>query len=573
MMAKTLRSRIWTSSLDMEAEHINFTESIYEHYYAQKHNTTVKALKKEDVKLSFDDVKKSFDETELGAHYEESNGEQDFLIDPAKYISYISWTLHGYDERCLVYGIVHDRDIRYDENGDPVYREGKQVLDMIPKHLHILIRFSKAVGVNVVSSLTGIIQTELDKGHTRGRYAFSSAMAYLTHRLHPKKHQYDPHDVINGRYNADLNNESGLYLDFYKAHHDEWSRRLATVEKKQRQLDFDKIYEDTMLGKYTHDDLIGGDDDLYKLYVEHKRQLDDARAAYLDRRFIKYSQAVRAGRIKIQTLYIFGQAGRGKTRLARRIAEGLKSLSRNWRVFQGGSKNTFDQYDGEEVIILDDLRVNAMNASDWLHLLDPYNVGTTSARYHDATPMPRLLMITTTEPAHEFFAYTKGSSESEPLDQFLRRIQMSANVVDMDHVNIGKNKKLSAPRELQLEDKISSWSTTEDFNNPDDVSSTKHVNYKAAPKKKYQYAYEDWYTGDFDTVATTLINYYASYFGLQDTSTPKVMEPEHHEATGSALPVISDGPKMALDDPKSSAKMSVDDQIKDVFGDDDPENK
>lgn len=516
-VSKSVKSRIWTSVLDLESEHINFPEKAYSKYNGDK---------------------EQFNSVVLGSHYEERNGSQELLVDKSKYLEFISGVLHRYDDRSTVYGILHDQDVRYDKNGDPIYRNGERVFDLIPKHFHLLIHFSKPVRISTVAAMTGVIESELEKGKVRGRYAFDSAMAYLVHALEPKKHQYDPSDVLNGSYNSTIENENGLYNDFYTAHKSEWDRRLVSVEKQRRNLDFDKIYEDTMLGKYTHEDLIGGPDDLYKLYVEHKDKLDQARQAFLDRQFIKYNRAVDAGTMKIQTLFVFGKAGHGKTRLAKSVCAGLIALSNNqWRVFQTGSEHPFDEYDGEEIILLDDIRANAMNASDWLHLIDPHNNAVTSARYHDAKPMPRLLIITTTTPSHEFFAYTKGLGSDEPLDQFLRRIQWSANVVNVDRIDLGHKKKLTEPRTLKLEDKLSSVTS-------DGVNSRR--TYKPGNTKTYVYAFEDWATGNFEDVSRSLVNFYGTYFGLTNRR-DELGVIARRKATGSALPVKTDGAKIALE--------------------------
>lgn len=515
------RSRLWTSVLDMKTEHINFPDQAYK---------------------NFNGNKDAFNMEKLGSHYEDRENVQVEVIDVHKYITYISTILHKYDDRSMVYAIVHDKDVRYDENGDPIYRNGQQVLDVIPPHLHVLIHFSKAVTLNVVGSLIGIALNELEKGKTRGKYAFSSAMAYLTHALEPKKHQYSVDEVVNGEFNTTVDNENGLYEDFAIAHSDEWSNRRATVEKKRRNLDFDRIYEDTMLGKYTKEDLLGGSDELYKLYVEHKDKLDQARNAYLDRQFIKYNKAVDDGSMKIQTLYVSGRAGHGKTRLAKTVADGLIKCSKGtWRAFQTASDHPFDSYDGEEIIILDDVRANSLNATDWLHLLDPHNSGVTSARYHDAKPMPRLLIITTTSPAHEFFSYAKGMGNDEPIDQFLRRIQWSVNVVDVDKLNIGHNRKLENPRELQLSDRVVSRSESNDR-----YGKSTRVNYKQGVHKEFNFVFEDWATGSFSDVSDSLINFYATYYGLKNTVDTTLLNSENHVATGSALPIVSDGKKLNI---------------------------
>lgn len=576
-MAKTLRSRIWTSVLDLEAEHITFPDKVYKGWYCSRHKTTTDELKKKKVELNLSKIKHDFDEDILGSHFEDHQGEQTLMVDPKKYLSFVSKMLHGYSDRILVYGIVHDQDTQYDEHGDPVYKEGKKVLALTPKHFHLLIRFDKAVLISTVSQRTGIIQSELEKGKTRGRYAFSSAMAYLVHALDPKKHQYKPEDVINGDFNHEIANENGLYSDFYIAHRDEWSNRQATVEKQRRQVDYDKVYQDTIAGKYSHRDFVHTSPELRLLYGEHKQQLDQARQIYLENRFYDYTDAVDRGDIQIQTLFIFGKSGNGKSALAQAVLDGVKHLSDGkWDVFHGGSQHTFDDYDGQELISLDDMRVEAMNAGDWLHLLDPHNTGTMAARYHDAQPMPRLLVITTTEPVHQFFAYARGANSgqgyNEPLDQFLRRIQFSANVVDLDHVDLGRNTRLSVPHRLELPDEVRTWSTNEAVEGEHEMpSKQKHINYKRTPKKQFNYAFEEFDNDTFENIAERLILHYGRIFGLIHPSNTQEPALKKRETTGSALPIMTGGGKISVYSKEEREALDNKAFLDDTFGPD-PEN-
>ena len=72
-----------------------------------------------------------------------------------------------------------------------------------------------------------------------------------------------------------------------------------------------------------------------------------------------------------------------------------------------------------------------MSASDWLKLLDPYNITPSSARYSNKTVAARVIVITSEKDPIEFFYYTRtgGGDRSEALDQFIRRIQALVQVV------------------------------------------------------------------------------------------------------------------------------------------------
>lgn len=433
--SKNLQSRIWTSSTDMEIQHINFSDSDF----VSGNN------------LEINDFDKKF----LGVKDVSSPTSK---VNPEKYISFVSKMVHEVDDKALVYGIVHDSDIVSDESGNAVYKNGAIVYDSKSSHLHILIRYSSPKRITTVSHHTGIEPNFLMKSKVRGKYAFSSAMAYLIHALSPQKHQYSPESVINGEYNSseDIKNESTLYKDYALAHKSEWEARLATIKSKSVNTDFDKIYDDILFGKLTKNDLLSGSEELYRLYAKNKDKFDKARDTYLERQFLLYSSGIQSGDIKLRTLFITGNAGAGKTHLAFDIAKEMSKSSEKsskgvkWRTFVAAATNGFDDYDGEEIVLLDDLRANSMTASDWLRLLDPKTSGKISARYHNSSLMPHLLIITATDTPHEFFSYVKGLGGQEPIDQFLRRVQDSVNIVDLNHVDLGHIKKLDAPQTAKI---------------------------------------------------------------------------------------------------------------------------
>lgn len=489
------KSRIWTTSLHLEAENFTFPDELYA------------ALEKDKRYDQFGDTGRDrLLYGLLGAHYVEgADGVQVLMLDPKLYVEFVTSMIRRDDPKAVVYGIYHDKDVKQERGS------------IVPKvsHLHILARYSKPVRLNGVASAMGVLPSLVEKGKTKGRYAFDSALAYLVHALSPEKHQYDPQEVING---AD---DEEQFVDIYNEKADTWKKRAADVKAEKQQLNFEAIRQAVMLGEYTRDDLIGAEDeDLYMLYVRNKRDFDDARAAYLERRFIEYNRMIDRGEIKIQSLFVTGPAGSGKTRLAKAIAEGVCKLSGNdknkqWHIFQAAPSNPFDDYDGQEIILLDDVRATSLqSASDWLKLMDPHNNSKTSARYRNASPMPRLIIITATETPHEFFSYVKSASENEPLDQFLRRIQWTARVVDVSTVSVGEVLKLDAPTTQTL---IPATVMSEHRGK----NASKTV--KPGREKSFQYVYGDRATGSFDDVAQTMIRLYADYYGFADAS--KVADP------------------------------------------------
>ncbi len=78
------------------------------------------------------------------------------------------------------------------------------------------------------------------------------------------------------------------------------------------------------------------------------------------------------------TLWLYGKAGVGKTRLAEHMLKGKDYIT------LGSSRDHFQEYRGQRFVILNDLRPNDFEYSDLLRLLDPYQHDkAVPSRYHD----------------------------------------------------------------------------------------------------------------------------------------------------------------------------------------------
>ena len=135
--------------------------------------------------------------------------------------------------------------------------------------------------------------------------------------------------------------------------------------------------------------------------------------------------ALENGEFKKSIIFITGKSGLGKSRFAKTFVKELISLANInnycWSDVVTAGTNIFDEINGEEILLLDDVRGDSLTASDWLKLLDPYNISPISARYHNRMGSARVIIITSTKHPLEFFFHTKGN-EKEDLSQYIRRI-------------------------------------------------------------------------------------------------------------------------------------------------------
>ena len=100
-------------------------------------------------------------------------------------------------------------------------------------------------------------------------------------------------------------------------------------------------------------------------------------------------------------MYFQGKSSLGKSYLARTIAQKVREYAEEnrfkSRIYSASSSNPFDDYYGEDIILLDDIRPDSLRKADWLKLLDPINTSRMSARFTNKQVVPRLILITNTQ--------------------------------------------------------------------------------------------------------------------------------------------------------------------------------
>ncbi|MEJ7485361.1 hypothetical protein WL639_11890, partial [Staphylococcus hominis] len=122
----------------------------------------------------------------------------------------------------------------------------------------------------------------------------------------------------------------------------------------------------------------------------------------------------------VSTIWIHSEySGIGKTMLAHKKAEefiGDDKMS----IYQSSANNDlFQDYKGQEVVIIDDLRPEDIALTDLLRLMDPNYTGSAKSRYNNKRITADLIIITTMLSPIKFFTRLVSDYSSEPVDQFL----------------------------------------------------------------------------------------------------------------------------------------------------------
>lgn len=138
----------------------------------------------------------------------------------------------------------------------------------------------------------------------------------------------------------------------------------------------------------------------------------------------------RLGNKKI-VLWIYGQAGTGKTRYARHVA---KHFSDPYYI-SGSSRDPFQRYQNEQAVILDELRPKTFEYDDLLKMLDPYNFDcSVPSRYFDKYLTAKIIIITSPYNPRDFYN-SYDNAKIDNFEQLHRRID-DVLFVDKDKIYV-----------------------------------------------------------------------------------------------------------------------------------------
>ena len=192
----------------------------------------------------------------------------------------------------------------------------------------------------------------------------------------------------------------------------------------------------------------------YAIYGRHKQKVNEAIETAGEQKSYRTMSELKEGRFKKTIFFISAPSGAGKTRFANELIDTLQRVAlkynQQWEVCKTASTNAFDDYNGQEILLLDDMRGSSMTVSDWLKLLDPYMISPISARYRNKIGSAKVIIITSTKEPIPFFKIAK-ENDNEDSGQFVRRMDFL--------VTIDKTYNLSQPINStpQIDDSMDTW--------------------------------------------------------------------------------------------------------------------
>ena len=323
--------------------------------------------------------------------------------------------------------VVHDKDVS----------SGTRLVE---PHVHAYIDFPKLLDLSKVASALGLERERIETPKSKGGRAYTriNALAYLIHAKDKDKYQYPISEVETF--------ETLDYESFINQNKEDFEKYSATRKREKSDESLDMIYQEIIEGNLTEDDIFA-DDSLTFLWAYNQQKFSEAFTAYGKISAKRTLRQLENDEFKPTILYIHGSSGIGKTTLAYELVEKIvlkaKEQGHNWKTYSAGSKNIFDEYFGEEIVVLDDPRYDSLLPSDWLKLLDPLNKSYLSARYKNKLVIGRIIIIMNYLSLRDFF----GQIPKEDLNQYLRRFN---NVIEITKYGENRQYGLSEIRSLSV---------------------------------------------------------------------------------------------------------------------------
>ena len=224
-----------------------------------------------------------------------------------------------------------------------------------------------------------------------GRY-WNSMVQYLIHKNDKKK---TPHEVSEIVTNIDP-----ATLKFYL----------------ESEYEDPKKKEDNTLNELLQMILDGLGHKQYLLMLDNEREkylpIHKKYASKINE-FFKIQKTLFAEKAKkrdIQTVFVEGSAGSGKTAFSISLAE-----SQGLTYYVSGSSNdVMEGYDNEEVLIIDDGRSSIFKFSDFLKIIDPHTSTAIKSRYNNKTFVGSMIIITSYVPLEEWY---RKCTDDEEMDK------------------------------------------------------------------------------------------------------------------------------------------------------------
>lgn len=250
--------------------------------------------------------------------------------------------------------------------------------DVSLTHWHIVLRFANPTPFENIKS-------KFPYGDIENAKNIKSCVQYLIHLNDKSKVQYKWEDIVtNCKDMTPFKVQSNAQGEI-------------TLQRIMEQIDKGEIRE------YNQFEFIP-----LEIWAKYKTRIENALTYYKERVYMDKDR-------QINVVFMSGETGVGKTSFAKQYCTQAKKSF----CVSSSSNDPMQDYKGEDVLILDDLRDSDFKFTDLLKILDNHTKTTMKARYHNKAFIGDTIIITSYRPLNDwYFDVPKESKE-----QLYRRIQ------------------------------------------------------------------------------------------------------------------------------------------------------
>lgn len=275
-------------------------------------------------------------------------------------------------------------------------------------HIHVMLQFENARSIENIAKILKDKPQYIQKWNGDSTNGYS----YLIHATteSQNQHQYEMDEVSANFDYIHLIVKTKKRIKFNLTGRDELVIKGL----------LDKLY----LGEITKEDVekqLSGSQ-----YAKAKNRIESVYQKHIEIVADEWRNYMRKNNLTIEVIWIYGTAGVGKTRLAKEYAS---KYGENYFI-TGSSRDPFQHYEGQNIIILDELRPSIFQYSDLLKMFDPFNDEVMGAsRYFDKPLTANVFIITSPYKPKDF--YSKIIEENKKFDVGTDTFKQLARRIDL----------------------------------------------------------------------------------------------------------------------------------------------
>ena len=299
-------------------------------------------------------------------------------------------------------------------------------------HYHIVLKFNSPTRFDT-------IKNKFMYGNIEKSKSVKNSVQYLVHLNSPEKYQHEWESVVTN--SSELN---------------KYMLRSSVSEE----LDIEKYIEDIVRGdlkEFEYTDKIPA-----SIYTKNSSRIEKAFKYY-------YDKISKDSNRNIEVEFFYGLGGTGKTLCAKTLCE----FANESCCISSSSNDPLQDYKGEDVLILDDMRDTSFSFDDLLKILDNNTNSSIKSRYRNKHFIGKRIIITSNVKLENWYNEDYNII-NEDLNQLYRRIKTKVEFTREELVIRTYNKIEKSYEYLRSSANIFSLQEEKEVSNDRDVTSERY---------------------------------------------------------------------------------------------------